>query len=153
MLLFDMWANCGLTKPHCLFCVAQEVKGSLATRENLKSIHAEAHCQCEWMKPMIINISGSSRTCCHWLVVIFDKVLKKKNQWIPTDVTSAFLYLLWVQFVLKDSFCLLENQTQDLLLHVADLMQSHFSVLYADRADLLHVNLCGCMCVCKQVTT
>lgn len=92
----------------------------------------------------------------------FDKVPFKKNQVIPTDVNRefvyrAFVYLLWVQLALNDSICMLEHKTQDLLLLFAALMQSRYSVLYADHGDLLHVNLCvcvgACACVCERVTT
>lgn len=80
----------------------------------------------------------------------FDKVPFKKNQVIPTDVNRAFVYLLWVQLALNDSMCLLK--TQGLLLLFAALMLSRYSVLYADHADLLHVNLCVCawvrVCAC-----
>lgn len=66
-------------------------------------------------------------------------------------MNRAFVYLLWVQLALNDRMCLLEHKTQDLLLLFADVMQSRYSVLHADRADLLHVNLCasarGCVCV------
>lgn len=68
-------------------------------------------------------------------------------------MNRAIVYLLWVQLALNDRMCLLEHKTQDLLLLFAALMQSRCSVLHADRADLLQVNLCACArgCVCVRV--
>lgn len=63
-----------------------------------------------------------------------------------------------IVYPFNDSVCLLESQTQDLLLFVVAPMQSLYSVLYADHADLIYVNLCvcvwggggACLCVCTR---